>query len=455
MVVNEKRLPKSQQLKITLKFLIPSLMGVFLFLIPVFYDGNTTIPIAVLAKWLQAVIAPIADKLLFGIVLFSGIATLIASLVKPAFIKNSEYLSSLFTPNPIWVVIRLVGALFAGMVLFQFGAESIVHKNTGMLVYNDLMPVLLSVFIFAGVFLPLLLNFGLLELIGSILTLVMRPLFNLPGRSAIDCLASWLGDGSVGIMLTIQQYEEKQYTAREAAVISTSFSAVSITFGLVVLAQVKLEHMFLPFYGTVCLAGVVAAIVMPRIPPLSRKKDTLIDGKICGKREVIPDGYTPFSWGWHLALNKAASIEDVKKPIKDGAKNALEMVIGLLPVVMAIGTLALIVAEFTPFFEYLGKPFAPFLELLGLPEAVQASKTIVVGFADMFVPSIMAADISSPMTRFVIAALSITQLIYMSEVGALILGSAIPLNLFEIFIIFILRTLITLPVIVGMAHLFF
>ena len=51
--------------------------------------------------------------------------------------------------------------------------------------------------------LPLLLNFGLLELFGTLLTKVMRPVFNLPGRSAIDCMASWLGDGSVGILLTI------------------------------------------------------------------------------------------------------------------------------------------------------------------------------------------------------------------------------------------------------------
>lgn len=100
----------------------------------------------------------------------------------------------------------------------------------------------------------------------------MRPLFNLPGRSAIDCMASWLGDGSVGILLTSKQYEEKFYTQREAAVVGTTFSAVSITFSLVVIAQVELEHLFLPFYGAVCLAGLVAAVVIPRLPPLSWKK---------------------------------------------------------------------------------------------------------------------------------------------------------------------------------------
>ena len=154
-------------------------------------------------------------------------------------------------------------------------------------------------------------------------------------------------------------------------------------------------------------------------------------------------------------MQRAASGGGVKSIARDGAKNAAEMVFCVLPVVMAIGTLALVVAENTPLFSLLGKPFVPLLELLQIPEAVKASETLVVGFADMFIPSIMAASIDSEMTRFVIAAVSITQLIYLSEVGALILGSKIPVNIIEMFIIFILRTLITLPVIALVAHCIF
>ena len=311
-------------------------------------------------------------------------------------------------------------------------------------------------FIFAGLLLPLLLNFGLLELFGALLSKVMRPVFNLPGRSAIDCMASWLGDGSVGILLTSKQYEEKFYTQREAAVVGTTFSAVSITFSLVVIAQVELESYFLPFYLTVCLAGVVAAIIIPRLPPLSRKKDLFIDGtERAADAEVIPQGYTTFSWGLEQAMNKASKVTSIRSVFGEGVKNAVDMVFGVLPVVMALGTIALVIAEYTSVFSVLGQPFIPFLELLGVPYAVEASQTIVVGFADMFIPSIIAASIDSEMTRFVIAAMSVTQLIYMSEVGALLLGSKIPVNIFELFAIFILRTLITLPVIAGMAHLIF
>jgi nucleoside recognition membrane protein YjiH len=120
---------------------------------------------------------------------------------------------------------------------------------------------------------------------------------------------------------------------------------------------------------------------------------------------------------------------------------------------MAIGTIALVIAEYTPVFQWLGTPFIPLFELMQIPEAEKAAQTVVVGFADMFIPSILAAqNINSELTRFVVAAMSVTQLIYMSEVGALLLGSKIPVNIFELFMIFVLRTLVTLPVIALMGH---
>ncbi|MFA0698018.1 YjiH family protein, partial [Vibrio sp. 10N.222.49.C9] len=80
-----------------------------------------------------------------------------------------------------------------------------------------------------------------------------------------------------------------------------------------------------------------------------------------------------------------------------------------LPVVMAVGTVGLIIAEATPIFTWLGAPFVPVLEMLNLPEATAAAETVLVGFTDMYVPSIIAASsIDSDLTKFVIAALSIT-----------------------------------------------
>ncbi|MFA0540716.1 YjiH family protein [Vibrio sp. 10N.222.52.B7] len=437
-------------------FLIPSLIGLFLFMAPISYQGDLTIPVAILAKSIQAVFGEYLVPIITAIVAFMSVASVLSTIFKPTFITSNSFLNGLFNPSPLWLLVRLIGGAAAVMAFFQVGPEVIWEENTGGLVLEGLLPTLFSVFIFAGLLLPLLLNFGLLELFGTLLSKIMRPIFNLPGRSAIDCMASWLGDGSVGILLTSKQYEKKFYTQREAAVVGTTFSAVSITFSLVVIAQVELEHLFLPFYAAICLAGIVAAVIIPRLPPLSMKKDTFIDGSKPHKdADAIPAGHSTFSWGLELAVNKASQVKSAKSVFGEGVRNAVDMVFGVLPVVMGLGTMALVIAEYTSVFSILGQPFIPFLELLGVPEAVAASETIVVGFADMFIPAILAASIDNEMTRFVIAAMSVTQLIYMSEVGALLLGSKIPVNILELFIIFILRTLITLPVIAGVAHLIF
>jgi len=445
---------KSYDLKVWLVFLIPSLIGVFLFMTPVPSGEIMTIPIAVMAKAIQASFSEIALGLIATIICITGVMSLVFSVFKPKSLTKFRLLNHLFNVSWIWLVTRLFGMAFVLLTYFQVGPHAITSENTGLLVLKDLLPVLFSVFILAGLLLPLLLNFGLLELVGTLLTKVMRPLFGVPGRSAVNCVASWLGDGSVGILMTARQYEDKYYTQREAAIIGTTFSAVSITFCLVVIGQVKLEYLFAPFYLTVCLAGVVAAIIVPRLPPLRFKKDVLIDGEQPdGNAELVPEGKTLFKHSLDVALTKAEKAPGLKGTIEEGLHNAFDMVFAVLPVVMAVGTFALIIAEYTPVFQYLGMPFIPFLELLQIPEAEMAAQTIMVGFADMFIPSILAAgSIESDVTRFIIAAMSVTQLIYMSEVGALLLGSKIPVNIFELFVIFILRTLVTLPVIALMAH---
>lgn len=154
-------------------------------------------------------------------------------------------------------------------------------------------------------------------------------------------------------------------------------------------------------------------------------------------------------------MKQAEKSKGIQSFFVEGGKNILDMWLGVAPVVMAIGTVALIIAEYTPFFQWIGLPFIPLLEVMQVPEAAAASETMLIGFTDMFLPSIIASGIESEMTRFIIASLSVTQLIYLSEVGGLLLGSKVPVNFTDLVIIFLERTMITLPIIVLISHLLF
>ena len=446
---------KKYPLKTHLKFIIPSLLGVFLFMTPVKAEGSFTIPIAILAGLIEDGLADYLSLIMMIIILLTALLTVIVKIIGVKKFKHTPFIQNLFGVNTFWMLTRIVAAIFAVMVYFQLGTEAIYSEDTGNLLLGGLLHTLFSVFLFAGLFLPLLMDFGLLDFFGTLMKKVMRPLFRLPGRASVDSLASWVGDGTIGVLLTSKQYEEGHYTKRESVIIGTTFSVVSITFTLVIIQTVGLEQMFIPFYLTVILAGVVAALIMPRIPPLSRIPDTYIENVEPQGKEVLPEGYNLFNYGYEKALERAEKEQSFGRFFKRGGQNVLDMWMGVAPIVMAFGLIALMFAEFTPLFQWLGLPFIPLLELMQVPYAKEASETILIGFADMFLPSVVGSSIESEMTRFIIAALSVTQLIYMSEVGGVLLGSKIPVKFIDLVIIFLLRTIITLPVIVGVAHLLF
>ena len=71
---------QSHNLKTILTFIVPSLIGLLLFLTPIHYQGAITIPFAVLAKALQALLGESITAILTGIVLFTALVTTFQSL---------------------------------------------------------------------------------------------------------------------------------------------------------------------------------------------------------------------------------------------------------------------------------------------------------------------------------------------------------------------------------------
>ncbi|MGY6563139.1 MAG: YjiH family protein [Halomonadaceae bacterium] len=437
-----------------LKFLIPSALGVGLFLIPFQIGDTINIGMGFMADGLKALLDGALPAIAVIVLVLSVLATTWIKLTHPRWAEKGV-MRDMFHVGPVWFGMRILGAAFALMTFFQFGPEFVTASFTGGVMLNDLAPVLLTFFFFAALLLPFLVEFGFMEFIGSLVRKPFRVIFNLPGRSAIDATASWMGSGTVGVLITTQQYEKGFYNRREASVIATNFSIVSIAFSLLITSFVDLNHMFIQFYFTVVVAGLIAAVIVPRLPPLSRKPDTYYEPVGCQLAEKRTEEMGLLRYSLTQAVRRAERAPGPRELARNALFNVADIFLALLPLVFAIGTVALILAEFTPLFTWLSYPMVPVLELLRIPEAQAAAPATLVGFADMFLPAVLATNIESELTRFVIACLSLTQLIYMSEIGALLLKSKIPLKLWELVAIFLLRTAITLPIIAFMAHTFF
>ena len=438
----------------TLRFALPSLLGVAMFLVPYPTDSGVNIGLGILTDWAKALLNDRLPAIAVAIVCASALLSLHAALVRPAWSRRPKGLAAVFAVSRASAAIRAAAAALACMILFGAGPAWITSGDTGGLILNELMTVIVIVFVFASFLLPLLTDFGLMEFTGTLVRPVFRPLFRLPGRAAVDAAASWFGSSIVGLVITAEQHDRGHYTEREALVIALNFSVVSVAFAKVVADFAGLSEHFLPLYGTVVVSGLVAALVLPRLPPLSRKEDRFSQAGPAPATGDAP-ARSLLAQGLALARERAARTPGPAALARRGVRTTVDIWFGLLPLVMVIGTASLVVANHTPVFTWLSYPLVPFAELLRLPEAAAAAPALLVGFADQFLPVVLGRSIESELTRFVIACAAVTQLVYMSEVGAYLLKSRLPVSLFELFAVFLLRTLITVPICALVAHLLF
>src|SRR5690625_3110274 len=316
-----------------LKFIVPSLLGIFLLMVPISVNGEITLMVAIWADFIDKYIGAYMPTIAVILISISFLGIIFTKLFQPQFILANNFLRNLFDVGPIVLLTRTLAFIFGILALFQIGPEFIWSEDTGGNILFGLLTTLVAIFFFAGFVLPLRLDFGLFVLFGTLMRKIMRPIFTLPGRSSIDSLVSWLGDGTIGVMLTNKQYEEGFYTKREAAVIGTTFSLVSIDFTIVILLELDLTHMFLPYYGTIIIAGLVAALIMPRIPPLSKKLDTFYEDVEPQQEEEIPSHISLFAWGLRKAADRAEKIKSAVPVFRGGTQNVLAMWLAVVQVV--------------------------------------------------------------------------------------------------------------------------
>ncbi|MCL6269879.1 YjiH family protein [Sansalvadorimonas sp. 2012CJ34-2] len=441
-------------LPLVLKSLVPSILGILFFLIP--FDGphGPTVMIGIVGYAIMDLSSRLLPLTVVAIMLISAVGAIYVRIHEPAWVRNHLFLRSAFMISKFWILVRAVGAVLGIAIILKLGPEWLWGENTGGLVLHELLSVLLVFFFLASIFLPLLLDYGLVELVGTMLHRILKPVYKIPGNSGVDIIASLLGDGTVGTLITARQYEKGYYTGREAAIIATTFSVVSISFCIVVVNFVGLPHMFPYFYLTVVCTCLIIGLVLPRIWPLTSIPDkyhpeadsTVVDNN--GQQLSLVSGL-------QLATQKAGSAPGPVKLLQIGLFNAFDIWLVFIPVIMVIASVAMILAETTPIFQWMGSPLVPLLDLLQIPEPEKAAPGVFLGFVDMFLPAILCRGIDSEMTRFIISALSIAQLIYMSEVGVLIMKSSIPLNFWQLLSLFIIRTVMALPIIVLFARFYF
>ena len=127
------------------KFLLFSALGIGLFIIPFQWDGKVTILLGVLTDTLQAMLGGFVAYITMAIVSISFIGALAVKVLKPN-LKENSLAKNLFDVDWFWLITRFLGMLFVWMIYLQVGPEFIINRNTGGVIFEDLIPILIPLF---------------------------------------------------------------------------------------------------------------------------------------------------------------------------------------------------------------------------------------------------------------------------------------------------------------------
>lgn len=440
-----------------LKFAIAFAIGFFFFLVPVPWEGSITVPFDIVVSWITETFPTGADAYALILVVAGGILTTMAEIQARGWITFSkrwdEWLDLEYWETAIYFwFFRVAGMLLAPVMVLELGPDWLHAPGVGPLVWGTLIISVAVIVPIGAIFINLFVELGGLEFVGTMARPIMRPLFHIPGRAALDAMASWVGSYSVGLYVTRNVFDRGEYSKQDVYIISTCFATVSIGFVGVVAATLDLLALFpVIFIAYLICIGITGAILV-RIPPLNKVPEEYI---------APPNPETRFS-GSARDYGRFALSEAVKKAKEGGSIHGaawrglidgFKLAILILGTILTVGLAAVLIAEYTETFDILAIPIVPVIELLGIPDAEVVAPATIIGVTEMFIPALLVVE-ADVMARFFIAVLSISQLIFFSAVGPMMMDmfQDIPIRFRDLILLFIMRTIILVPVIAVITH---
>lgn len=452
--IDSLKLTKDERKIGTVKFLIFSVIAIMIFFIPIEQNGKHNILFGIIYNAIVDFLGVPGFWYVAILITGNAICSVYGKYIARPGNKLYEYYKS---DSKIHPILYLMAAIFMLMYCLKITIPNmnlpqiIVGNDIGGVVIPDIVIGVAWIIPVGAFFVPFLLNYGSIDFFGVLLEPLMRPLFKVPGKSAVDATASFVGSTSMSIIITSRLFKNTTYTKKEATIIATSFSAVSVGYAFVVMKTASIEQYFLPVYFTSFLLAFIVAFFVVRIPPINKMESVYINGRKQSIEDIKNEpkyGKGMIKKGVDRATKRAYYSESLFKSIKDSLVDGFKVLPKVVSLLCAIGILSMIIAKHTPVFEWLGYLFLPILKICQVPDANAISACMPVGITEMFIPTLIIADqanVISEAARAFVVMVSTVQVIFFAESIVVMKSTGIPVNLKQLIILFIERTIIAIP----------
>lgn len=407
------------------RLVLYSLLGLFVFFVPIEIGGRSTIPLDHAATAAATHARPLAVVFVCLLIAYGAAAPL----------RDGSWRRS--ATARVFAGLRLLGALLAALYLARIGPAALFAPDMLPFLFDRLVMSVGLIVPIGALALGFLVGFGLLELTGVLVDRIMRPVWRTPGWSAIDAVASFVGSYSLALLITDRVFREGKYTVREAAIIATGFSTVSATFMVIVARTLGLMEVWNLYFWTTLVVTFAATAITARLWPIAG----LPQGD--AKDAPLPSGRGRWQTAVEAGVAQARRAPPLPVVLRENLVDGVKMAAAILPSIMAVGLLGLLAAKYTPIFDVLGLVLYPFTWLARLPEPMLAAKAIAAGLAEMFLPAILLKE-AAVVTKFVAAVVSVSQVLFLSASVPCVLATSIPLGLRDLLVIWFQRTALSI-----------
>lgn len=408
-------------------FLGFSLLGIFVFFVQVDIGGQSSIPIDHMTAFLKRVLSPY----------YAWILAVMAGCSVASRFRGRSGRSRAGTLFFAQSLAGLALSVSAALRLLPDGLAGAVDAAV-----NATGNILCAIFV-TGIFVPLLTEYGLVDFFSILCRPFMRRLFLTPGSSAVIGVSAFLGNYSVGHIVSRRMYDEGSFTEKEAVIVATGFSTCSI--GLMInLANYTgiMDHWRL-YVAMVLIVTFLATAAAARLYPISRKSSAYREGTVPAKEERPGDHI--FRAALDAGVSRAARAAPPPESARVFLRQTMPLICEIAGASMCVISIGMLCAGASHLFRYVGALFYPLLRLAGLAaaDAVHTAECLGASLLEPVLAGVISDGWSGQaIARWIVSVVPYSSIIFFAGSIPSLWKSGIHCKIWEMLLIWLERALL-------------
>ena len=355
---------KSQDINIDnffekVKIVTYSLIGIVVFFIPINIDNQT-----------KTIIHHIVYNLQINYSKFLQVCTiiyLILGVIKSIISNHKNKLTNIYSYLRIFSIFIIISIFYNKNLI-------ILLDETTSLILEEMILNLITLLPLSAIFMPFILDFGLLEIVEAYCHKLMKKTFNLSGKSILNIIMYIFNDCFCGYFMTNLLYKKGKLRQNEVCTIILNFSIASISVVNYIADELNINK--INFFILSLFILILTNIILCRLYPISKKKKSYYIKTNYKERYFKTD-----------KLNKSIkeylqNKENVNifKLIIQNLEESIHIIINLIPdlvLIVYLGDIIINSIDITYYFKII---FNNILEFLNFNNIDDISAFIITGF---------------------------------------------------------------------------